>query len=133
MIYDWLNRKSLIIDHKSLRVADVLTMTTRRLILAIFVAGAMILIGFAVLHFLPRHYYRYAGGTVYLVDNPNTVWNGLRGQGPLLQFEVPLFAHADLWNPSPEQIRRELVKSNPDLSEEQISRIIQCCVPCGAP
>ena len=83
------------------------------------------------MRFLARQYYRYQAGRVYLIRDPNACWNGLRGS-PTLQFAVPVFADASSWTPSPEQIRKELLRSDPALSEPQIVSIIHSCVACGS-
>lgn len=101
----------------------------RRWPLVIFL-GLTVLGLFVASRRLPRQYYRYGEGRTYVVRNPNAVWNGL-WRGPILQFEVPRFVRVEQWAPAPEQIRRELAKSYSELSEDQVSRIIQLCVPCG--
>jgi len=90
-------------------------------LLAVFVLGT-----FTYLLLRPHSYYRYGEGTVYVVDNRSTVWNGL-WRGPVLEFEIPPLRPARYWKPSPEEIRRELAKRYPDLKEEEIVRIIRCC------
>jgi hypothetical protein len=103
----------------------------KRATLAISLAFVVSLVALTVLHVLPRRYYRYGNGMVYLVDNPNACWNGL-WRGPVLEFEVPLFARADAWAPSPDKIRNKLARSYPDLSKEQITQVVRSCVPCGS-
>lgn len=106
-------------------------MTTRKkLLIACFVSVTVVTVS-AVVHFLPRQYYRYHAGRVYLVQDPNVCWNGL-WKAPTLQFAVPLFADAKSWTPAPEQIRRELQRFDAGLSESEISRIIQSCVACAS-
>lgn len=89
--------------------------------------GLVGLIVAACVAWYPRPYYRYGGGRVWLVNSPHAVWNGLL-RPPVLQFRVPPFTRAQSWVPSPEQIRKAL-RSYPDLTEDEVARIIRSCVP----
>jgi hypothetical protein len=104
-------------------------MITKRLFL---IVGACALIALAFLAFTairPHHYYRYGEGTVYLVDDPKSCWNGL-WRAPVLEFEVPIFKRAASWKPTPQQVRQKLAKLYPGLKEEEISKILRTCVSC---
>jgi len=71
-----------------------------------------------------------AGGRVWLEEHREACWNGLL-RAPVFQFQVPPFTRARYWRPAPEQVREALkLESNLNLSEEEISRIIRCCVSC---
>jgi hypothetical protein len=104
--------------------------TKKKLLTTCFVGVTVVAVALGV-HFVPRQYYRYQGGHVYLARDPDCCWNGLRGS-PTLQFAVPLFADAKSWSPTPEQIRKELRRSDPGLSESEIGSILQSCVACGS-
>jgi hypothetical protein len=106
-------------------------MTTHKNLLIACCVGVTFVVVIATVRFLPRQYYRYHAGYVYLVHDPNTCWNGL-GKAPTLQFAVPLFADAKSWTPAPEHIRKELRRFDADLSELEVSRIIQSCVASGS-
>jgi hypothetical protein len=99
----------------------------------ILIIGAIAIAALATLAYgawYPRPYYRYGGGRVWLEEHPDACWNGLL-RAPVFQFRVPPFRSARRWQPSEEQIREELRhQANLNLSEEEISRIIQCCVSC---
>ena len=105
-------------------------MTTKRTFLIVGLITMTVLAVLATLHFIPRQYYRYHAGRVYLVEDPNVWWNGL-GKAPTLQFTVPLFADARSWRPAPAQVRRELSRFHANLTEQEITVIIRACVPCG--
>lgn len=106
-------------------------MTSKRLgCIVVGVVGVIALLTSVTVHFLPRQYYRYHAGSVYLVDNPTVCWNGL-WKAPTLEFSVPLFANARTWTPAPEQVRQQLSQFHESLTEQEVAGIIQACVPCG--
>ena len=103
-------------------------MSLKRTLILASSATALILAVSAFLVFRPRQYYRFQGGRVYLVTDPNMAWNSLR-PAPCLEFEVPIIARATTWKPTPQQVRDAIAQEgNLRLSEEEITRIVQSCV-----
>ena len=94
-----------------------------------FVAAALLLIGAttAALLLNPRQYYRFHAGRVYLVTNPQTLFNSLRPP-PCLQFEVPCLARANSWKPSADQVRQAIAEENLQLSPQEIEDVVRSCV-----
>src|SRR6266478_3761148 len=90
-------------------------------------AAITVLLG-AAYAWYPRPYYRYGGGRVWIENNPNAVWNGLL-PAPVFQFRVPPFTYPRSWKHTVGQVR-EALRSSPNLSEDEIVRIIWSCVSC---
>jgi hypothetical protein len=81
----------------------------------------------AALFLKPCQYYRFHAGTVYLVTNPQTLFNSVR-PSPCLQFEVPRWAHASAWKPSADQVRQAIAKENLQLSPLEVEEVVRSCV-----
>src|SRR5260221_9182039 len=94
-----------------------------------FVAAGLLLIGAttAALLFKPRQYYRFQAGRVYLVTNPQTLFNSLRSP-PCLQFEVPRSARVSSWKPSADQVRQAIAEENLQLGPQEIKDVVRSCV-----
>ncbi len=97
----------------------------RRMVL--WLLGVFILV-VLLLALYSRPYYRYGAGKVWLEEDPHAVWNGLLTP-PVFQIRVPPFVRARSWSPSPKQIRTELLRSYPELTDDELARIIRACVP----
>jgi len=95
----------------------------------LFLASVLLLIavGLAVLFLRPREYYRFHAGRVYLVTNPQMLFNSLRPP-PCLQFDVPRWARAASWKPSADQVRRELAAGSTQLSPQEVEEVVHSCV-----
>src|SRR5215212_576294 len=94
-----------------------------------FLVAALLLTGAttAALLLKPRHYYRFQAGRVYLVTNPQTLFNSLRPL-PCLQFEVPRLGRANSWKPSADQVRQAIADANLQLSPQEIEDVVRSCV-----
>ena len=91
--------------------------------------GTITILMLACWAWLPRPYYRYGGGRVWLEGHPNACWNGLL-RVPVFQFRVPPFTRSRHWRPTPEQVKAAALESCPDLSDQEILEIVRVCVPC---
>jgi len=92
--------------------------------------GTLLFLGLATsvaLWLKPRQYYRFHAGRVYLVTNPQMLFNGLRPP-PCLQFEVPRLARASSWKPNPDQVRQAVAEQNLQLSQQEIEQVVRSCV-----
>ena len=98
-------------------------MKTKVLLIA---GGVVAIVAASVVAVAPRHYYRYDGRRVSIVSTPNACWNGL-SPGPCLEFKVPILHDAQLWRPTPEQVRRALKDSK--LTGSEVAKVMEACVP----